>query len=307
MTRIALRAIGLLLVLLLVAGFGYERLARAGDAERFPPPGELVDVDGHRLHLLCSGAGSPTVVLEAGLRESALGWAVIQRQLAATTRVCSYDRAGMAWSEPDADPPTAAHSAEQLHALLAQAGEPGPYLLVGHSIGAMVVRVFADAYPTEMAGLVLIDPTNEEALIAAGDPAPVIITTRLQGLLAELGVVRLFGRSIVPGSVGAMPPPEVLDAVPVLYGAPSQGTAVRELEASVESAMSVRESVSADAWGGLPVVVISSADSSAADQPHHATLAAMSTRGIHVVAESGGHYVHYDDPELVIEAVRGLL
>jgi pimeloyl-ACP methyl ester carboxylesterase len=305
MIRSALRAIAVLLAMLLVVGFGYERLARAGDAARYPPPGELVEVDGHRLHLLCSGAGGPTVVLEAGLSESALGWAPLQRELAATSRVCSYDRAGMAWSEPSAASPTAARSAEDLHALLANAGEPGPYVVVGHSLGAMVVRVFADAYPTEVAGLVLIDPTNEQTLADGGDPGPVTLTARLQGLLAEVGVVRLFGRSMIT-AVAGVPPPEVLDAVPILYGAQSQAAAVRELEASAESARRVRETVRPGAWGDLPVVVISAADSTAADQAHHAALAAMSTRGVHTVAESGGHYVHYFLPNLVTGAIRDL-
>lgn len=216
MIRVAVRAVALVLVLAVVAGFGYERLARAGDAERYPPPGERVAVDGHRLHLLCSGAGGTTVVLEAGLGEATLSWATVQRRLATTTRVCSYDRAGLAWSEPAADAPTAMRSAEELRTLLAAAGELGPYVLVGHSIGATIVRLFADAYPTDVAGIVLIDPTNENAVIEAGDPALPIIERRVQGLLAELGVMRLLGRSLVADAVGGTPPPEVLGAVPPL-------------------------------------------------------------------------------------------
>lgn len=303
MIRAAGRVIALVLLLVVAAGFGYERVAQAGDAERYPPPGELIAVDDHRLHLLCRGAGGPTVVLEAGLGEAALSWATVQRQLATTTRVCTYDRAGLAWSEPAADAPTAMRSADALRTLLAAAGEPGPYVLVGHSIGATIVRLFADAYPTDVAGIVLIDPTNENAVISAGDPALPIIERRLQGLLAELGVMRLLGRSLVADAVGGTPPPEVLDAVPVLYGPNSHAATVRELETSVESAMRVRETARPGAWGEVPVVVISAGDSTPADSAHHAALAGLSTRGRHIVAESGGHYVHYHHPELVVEAV----
>lgn len=305
--RRALTVILVLASLLLLAGFGYERIARAGDAERYPPPGELIEVNDHRLHLLCLGSGSPTVVLEAGLGESALGWASVQRELAAGTRVCAYDRAGLAWSEPASRPPTAEHSAVDLHALLDSAGEPGPYVLVGHSIGAMVARVFADDYPAEVAGLVLIDPTNEEAVIAAGDPTLPIVERRVQGLLAELGLARLIGQSLVRAAVGGNPPPEVLDAVPVLYGADSQAATVAELQASVESARRVQQTVHAGAWGDVRVVVSSGANSTPTDRAHHSALAALSSRGQHIVADSGGHYVHYDQPDLVIEAVQSVL
>jgi hypothetical protein len=107
----------------------------------------------------------------------------------------------------------------------------------------MVVRVFADVYSAEVAGLLLIDPTNEEAVIAAGDPALPILERSVQGLLAELGIARLIGRSLVSDAVGGRPPPEVLDAVPVLYGADGQAATVAELDASVESARRVQQTV----------------------------------------------------------------
>lgn len=171
----------------------------------------------------------------------------------------------------------------------------------------MVVRIFADEHRAEVAGLVLNDPTNEEAVIAAGDPTLPILERRVQGLLAELGLARLIGRSLVSDAVGGSPPPEVLHAVPVLYGAESQAATIAELEASVESARRVQQTVRRGAWGNLPVVVISAASSTPTDRAHHATLVAPSSRGQHIVADSGGHYVHYDQPELVIEAVRNVL
>jgi pimeloyl-ACP methyl ester carboxylesterase len=171
----------------------------------------------------------------------------------------------------------------------------------------MMVRVFADEYPAEVSGLVLIDPTNEEAVIAAGDPTLPIIERRVQGLLAELGVVRLIGPSLVSDAVGGNPPPEVLDAVPVLYGAGSQAATVAELEASLESARQVEQTVQPGALRDLPVVVISAANGTTTDRARHTALAALSSHGQHIVADSGGHYVHYDDPDLVIEAVRSIM
>lgn len=299
--------IGGLIGILLGAGFASERLARLGDADRYPPPGELVAVAGGRLHLLCSGSGRPTVVLEAGGGESALGWAVVQRELAAETRVCAYDRAGLGWSEPMPGTLTAARAAAALHELLAAADEAGPYVLVGHSLGSFVVRRFVADYPDEVAGLVLLDPTDEEAVLAAGDPGAPIVEARLQGLLAEVGVVRLFGRALVTDAVGDPPPAEVLDAVPLLYGAANRATTVRELEASVESARQVSDATQAQAWGALPAVVISAATSTSSERAQHARLAGLSDRGDHLVATAGGHYVHYADPALVVAAVRQVI
>lgn len=297
----------LALVTLALVGFGFERIAQAGDAQRYPPPGRLVDIGGHRLDLLCSGAGSPTIILEAGLGESALGWAQVQRSLARTARVCSYDRAGMAWSDRYTRPRTATNVADELQALLSASGESGPYVLVGHSIGGLFVRRFAAAYPHDVIGIVLVDPTDPEAIRAAGYPWPAIVQSRIQGILGELGVVRLFGRTLVPSAVGASPPSEVLDAVPIVYGPQSQATAVAELDASVTSADEV---LAADATGylaNLPLVVISSADDSNPARAANERLAHLSLQGRHLVATKGGHYVHYDDPQLVADAIRDLV
>ncbi|TDC65968.1 hypothetical protein E1258_04165 [Micromonospora sp. KC207] len=112
-----------LFLLLAVAGAVYEGLAERGDAKRYPVPGRMVDVGGHRLHLHCTGAGGRTVVLEAGLGESSATWATIQQQLSGGGRVCSYDRAGYAWSEPGPSSRTAGQAADELHAMLLAADE----------------------------------------------------------------------------------------------------------------------------------------------------------------------------------------
>ncbi|HEY9014914.1 MAG TPA: alpha/beta hydrolase, partial [Gemmatimonadales bacterium] len=141
--------VGLLVVLGLM-GAGYEALAAAGDARRYPAPGQLVDVGGYRLHIQCVGTGSPTVVLDAGLSGSSLDWSLVQPELGRTTRVCAYDRAGMGWSDPGAQPRTPRQIADELHTLLTNAGIAGPYVLVGHSLAGKNVRLFALAHPEEV-------------------------------------------------------------------------------------------------------------------------------------------------------------
>ena len=151
--------VGVLLVLGLV-GWIYEPLAEAADAKAYPPPGKMVDVGGYRLHLNCTGSGSPTVVIESGLGDSSATWGWVQPEVAKTTRVCTYDRAGMGWSETSPQPRTAREFAKELHTLLAKANEPGPYVLVGHSLGGYTVRVYAHDYPAEVVGVVFVDPQN---------------------------------------------------------------------------------------------------------------------------------------------------
>lgn len=126
------------------------------------PPGRMVDVGGRRLHLLCVGAGSPTVVFESGLGEGSYAWALVQPAVGRQYRACSYDRSGIAFSDPDPAPRSVAGLVSDLHELLGRSGERGPYLLVGHSLGGLFVRRYAMRYPDEVAGLVLVDSSHED-------------------------------------------------------------------------------------------------------------------------------------------------
>jgi pimeloyl-ACP methyl ester carboxylesterase len=126
--------------------------AEQADARAYPPPGKMVDVGGYRLHIHCTGSGSPTVVIESGWGDMSASWGWVQPEVAKTSRVCAYDRAGVGWSEPSPHPRTAREFAKELHTLLANATEPGPYVLVGHSLGGYTVRVYAHDYPAEVAG-----------------------------------------------------------------------------------------------------------------------------------------------------------
>ena len=152
--------VGLLVILGLV-GASYEVIAAAGDARRYPAPGQLVDVGGYRLHIQCVGAGSPTVVLDAGLSGSSLDWSLVQSELGSTTRVCAYDRAGMGWSDTGPQPRTPRQIADELHTLLTNAGIAEPYVLVGHSLAGKNVRLFTIMHPDQVAGMVLIDARSE--------------------------------------------------------------------------------------------------------------------------------------------------
>jgi pimeloyl-ACP methyl ester carboxylesterase len=150
------------LVALAVIGVIYQAFATQIYRRIYPPPGELVDVGGHSLHLNCVGEGSPTVILESGLGAMSVDWANIQPEVSDTTRVCAYDRAGTGWSEPGPGPGDPQQIAAELHTLLANAGIDGPYVLVGHSFGGLYVRMYAYQYPNEVEGMVLVDSSHPE-------------------------------------------------------------------------------------------------------------------------------------------------
>src|SRR6516225_6908336 len=153
-------------------GFGLFSAAPArgeADLADIAPPGRLIDVDGHARHLACTGTGAPTVMLEEGSGGGALNWIWIQRKVAATTRVCSYDRPGYGWSDPSDTPRDADTVARELAALLAAAGENGPFIAVGHSLGGAYMRMFAAQQQGNVVGLVLVDATSPSALATMGE------------------------------------------------------------------------------------------------------------------------------------------
>jgi pimeloyl-ACP methyl ester carboxylesterase len=149
---------------LLVGGAVYHAYATRRDRQRYTPPGRLIDAGGFQMHLLPAGDATarPTVILDAGMVSFSSNWAWVQPEVAKVTQVVSYDRAGLGWSEPSSQPRDAQTSARELHTALENAGIGGPYVVVGHSYGGLTMRAFADLYPDEVAGLVLVDASHPD-------------------------------------------------------------------------------------------------------------------------------------------------
>ena len=186
-------------------GGGYETVRESVDARAYPPPGQLVDVGGHRLHLSCTGSGSPTVVLEPGQGGVSLDLAWITPAIARDSRVCVYDRAGRGWSDAADGPQDGAQIAADLHTLLDRAHVPGPYVLAGHSFGGLYVQSFAAQFPDDVAGLVLLDSTAPKPGPARPPRNSDNVLGRVSALVpavAHLGVGRLIAQS----SYGSLPP-----------------------------------------------------------------------------------------------------
>jgi pimeloyl-ACP methyl ester carboxylesterase len=152
--------VGVLLALA-VAGAIYQAIATELAERAYPPPGEMVDVGGYRLHINCVGQGSPNVILDAGSGGMSAQWVRVQQEVSGTTRVCAYDRAGMGWSEMGPEPRDAKQITGELHTLLGKAGIEEPYVLVGHSFGGLYMQTYAHRYPDEVAGVALVDSSTD--------------------------------------------------------------------------------------------------------------------------------------------------
>ena len=283
--------LALLIVPLVLAATGalYQALATARDARAYPPPGRLVDVGGYRLHLLCVGEGSPTVVLEAVSGGLSLDWAWVQPEVGRATRVYAYDRAGRGWSDAGPAPRDAHQIAGELHTLLGNAGIAGPYVLVGHSAGGLLVREYAARYPDEVAGMVLVDAAHpDQALRDPGYASELAAGRRLTGtfgFLARFGGARLLARLQEPAPDL---PARQRAAYRALYAAPGYWDSIHaELVARSGTEARVR------ATGGLgdrPLLVVSAgAGSSPLWRELQGELVGLSTNSSHRVIEGATH------------------
>jgi pimeloyl-ACP methyl ester carboxylesterase len=276
-------------VLLLAAvGGGYETIRETQDNSTYPMPGQLFDVGGHRLHISCTGSGSPTVILEAGLGEPAVmmsGW--IQPGVATATKVCVYDRAGKGWSEPAESPRDGVAIAADLHTLLDRAGIDGPYVLAGHSSGGVYVQVFAAQYPDEVAGLVLLDSQPPDAIVNlpgyAGEYNGLRRATALFPSVARLGVMRLVYTSAAAGL-----PPEARADERAFWSTASHNRSLRDEVAGLEAALTQAQALTS--LGDKPLVVVTAAeDAHAGWLPLQEKMASLTTNSTQRVIQDATH------------------
>ena len=205
---------GLFSILLevLLAGASYQFFSNRRDLRLHPPPGQMIDIGGYRLHLYCTGQGLPTVVFDSGLSDDSITWYKVQPEIAKVARSCSYDRAGLGWSDPSPLPRTSRVVAEELHRLLKSAKIEGPLILVGHSLGGLNIRMFAALYPMDTAGVVLVDSAYPDQY----KRLPVEVQSYNEKFLRRLGYFEdtmLFGWPRLSGWCDQWPPKYALCAV----------------------------------------------------------------------------------------------
>lgn len=305
----------------------------------YSPPGKLVDIGGYKLHLNCTGKDGPTVVLIAGAGDFSLDWELVQPDVARFTRVCSYDRAGLAWSDPGPTPRTMRQDAHELHWLLRAARVKAPYVLVGHSLGGLIARVYAEEFPKEVAGMLLVDSTHEDTVLM------------FQGKLVRIRE-HAKGRPVPPAQTIKTSPPkpptkedlEQFESNQKNSGPPKIGRPFDKLSASTQAmrlwarSQPPRAAGSEDFWseelqvmhttraktpyqlGNRPLVILlpkagygSAPSGISADdwksfneekRQQKLDLASLSHNSKVIVAENSRHHIQLDEPQVVTEAIR---
>ena len=344
--RLGLILFGLACLIPLV-GLSYQTVGAALDAQSYPPPGRLVDVSGYRLHLYCTGEGATTVVLDSGLGGSWLDWSKVQPALEETTRVCSYDRAGLGWSDVGPEPRDARHAVDELHTLLQNAGISGPLILVGHSNGGLRAQLYAAEYPEDVVGMVLVDPTITQTadeqlaslpaetrdhiyalLQETGQSTDVSTPDENPGMqalaaLAPFGVMRLIGGGLL----------ELSDSLPIDAVEPYRAVAMRTsyLATVLAESRQIQPSIQQVRdrlvdLRDIPLVVVLNAAPQTPDdanlsqaeqelqrltsplvQSAGEALAALSSQGRLVMVEGSGHYIQIDRPEIAIRSIEQVI
>ncbi len=300
-------------------------------------PGRLVEVGGFRLHLRCSGSGAPAVVMDAALAGSSISWSLVQPDVSRLTCACSYDRGGFGWSDAGPMPRTAGRAADELRLLLDRGGVSPPFVLVGHSFGGLVMRIFAARYRSEVSGLVLVDPAHPEDWVT---PAPKeqikidrgIKLCRSGATAARFGAARLVSGLVTLGLFGIARglatvvsrgglsredegvlapfwklPPETRKPLRQFWTQEKFFAALGSQIASISTSAAETLAASAGGYGDLPLVTISATEPGDYRLRQQEALARLSQRGRHVIASNSGHWIPLDQPQVVIDAIREVL
>lgn len=316
--------LGITLIFILLCGvaiFGAGQSAKAQLAAQYPAPGEFVDIGGYKLHLNCMGEGSPTVIMDAGNNDFSVTWAKVQPGISQFTKVCSYDRAGFGWSDSSPYPRTSSVMVNELHTLLANAELEPPFVLVGHSFGGVNMRLYAHQYPSETAGLVLLDSSHEEQdlrIEVLADAVPEFVNQfQFLAQISSLGLLAMSPKDIPDRGLTG----EALDQFRAMLSTTGYfETAVSETASISDSFAEVR-AANITSLGDIPLIVItrglsdpipgaSDTDNQAYEeiwQTMQAELAALSTNSKQIIAQESDHYIQLRQPQLVVDAVQEIV
>jgi pimeloyl-ACP methyl ester carboxylesterase len=295
------------IALVSIAGIGAtaESIALARDNGRFAMPGALYDVGGHRLHLTCTGTGSPTVVFENGLNEISPLWSAVTAQVSRTTRVCAYDRAGQGWSEDAEGPQDGRAVAIDLHTLLAHAGEHGPYVLAAHSSGGTLAMTYAARYPAQVAGMVLLDSSSPHQYTDQPDFAGTYAMMRrlvpVGPALARVGVLHL-----VPASTATALSPNAAAQVQAFATSPRGARNMRDEQAQLLNVFAQAQALTT--FDPKPLAVVTAAENANGTKGWAAAqdrMAALSTNSTHWVADTT-HVGLLDDAAGSTDSIRAI-
>ena len=313
-----LLALVLIIVALPIMGLVYEQVAEANDRQTYPPPGQRIDVGGYSLHLYCLGEGSPTVILDAGGGLTSSSWAWVQPEVAQTTRVCAYDRAGWGWSDPSLVGYDALQNAAELRLLLANGGVEPPYVLVGHSLGGLYDRVYTQQYPQDVAGLVQVDASHPDAWRRMGmreganvDPQMLAIGP----LAARLGLLRLMDVASPDSEMSGQLPEHDEGAMRAFLSTIQFAESAQAFDAALPGILEQARSITS--LGDVPLVVLTTGDQEVSSPAENLTLHEMqhellslSTNSVYIAEEGANHTSLIHDrghAQAVIDAIQQMI
>jgi pimeloyl-ACP methyl ester carboxylesterase len=324
--RLALRIFCAALLVTIIAGIVYEQIGQRRDRQRLPQVGRSVDVGGRTLNIFCSGEGAPAVIFDSGAGAPGFAWSNIQNEIATYTRACWFDRAGYGWSDPGPFPRTSEAMAKELHELLRRARIPGPYVLVGHSLGGLNARVFNGLYPDDVAGAVLVDAAHEDEPRRApkfmlGHTAPRILWRPIW-IAAQAAQITGLIRTMTPRA--DLPPnPAQRTREQIVSALRRQPKTIATL-ADATTPDSYAQAERAGGFGDRPLIVVtrgkvtSSAnptdiDRQAAEYERvwmheiQPKLARLSSRGRQVIVSTSGHDIPDEAPREIVAAIKEVL
>lgn len=314
-----------LIVLAILIGVTYEQLGRRNAMQKYPPPGKLVDIGGRSIHLDCRGSGSPTVIFESGLdMAGSLSWSAVHDEIAKTSRACAYSRAGIMWSDPNDTPQNAKSIAEDLHAALLISGEQGPFVLVGHSLGGPYIMTYTKYFGADVAGLVFVDASHPDQtqrfkVLEMPEPKLMLLIGKFLSALNWTGVVRA-----VTANTEKTPHWTVLnDQAMKAYTSTSLGAMLKEkdeLEQTLSEAGTFRD------LGDRPIFVLTAMAPIPEQKLSQLKITAekakqmkeilkelredqakWSSQSQHQFVDDASHYIQFDRPDIVIDAVRSVI
>jgi pimeloyl-ACP methyl ester carboxylesterase len=304
------------------------------DGRKLSAPGALVNLPGRTVHVQQLGVGAPAIVLEAGIAASSLNWSVLQPRLAALTTTYSYDRAGLGWSTATRHNCSVSRMAGELHQWIDAVQVPRPYVLAGHSYAAYILRMYAQRFPDELAGIILVDPLTPEEWIKPNrvqrwQIRRAVWFSRAGAVLGALGVIRFClwllqrGNNAVPRRVLGLFGANAKDTVERILGElaklpPETVRLIRERWSHAKFFWTMARYIQTlpacaaevfrcDIPAQITVTVISGAHQPRVRMAEHKAIAARSVNGKHIIAANSAHWVHLDQPELIVEAFRAMV
>ena len=297
----------------------WQAVMVARDRNAFPAPGTLVQTEHGTMHMITQGDQGPTVILETGMGHNSLVWNQVINKMSGPTRVVSYDRTGFGWSEDTGSERDCVTIAEELHAMLTKADIPPPYIMVGHSMGAMHVRVFKELYPRDVVGMVLLDPSHEEMM----ERLPPQFAESFNGLDTIMNVYQIMTRLGIPRILG-MHQGRLLEDVdkPAYIALANRNSEIKTMAREIQAMQNnFVQTQGLNHMGDLPLIVLSAGkhDPSPEFTPEvnsqitaiwrdlHQEITDLSTRGKQITVAQSGHNIHMEDPAAVVAAIEEIL